>query len=437
MSTLNPLTQESFRTACGAAGPILLRMEGPEAGDAQERILEQPFAVVGRDPRADLHLDEGGVSRRHAYLQQVDGRWFCVDLLSKQGTHWADGARRSGWLDVSGVQVGAFRLYPPQGTAAEVPGWDPLNDRVPDSAALPSVTLDFLNGDVRQSAWRMSRVLSLVGQAPECKVRLVAPSVSKFHCALVRTRAGAWAVDLLGRQGLRVNGEPARSALLRDGDLLQIGEFVVRLRYHAAGHRLPAHNSGPSAAGSPLVVAESPPVYFLPGERGLADAEVLERLMVPLVNEFRLMQQQMFDQFQQAMTSMFNMFTSMHREQTDLIHQELDRLHKVTQELHTLQAELAKHPPRPAPAAAAPQAASTSPRPAPRPPYKPPHAAPPRPTTPAEGNGPAVPAPPAGATTDEEGAEIHAWLTQRLSTLQRERQSSWQRLMNFMMGKGS
>ena len=42
-------------------------------------------------------------------------------------------------------------------------------------------------------------------------------------------------------------------------------------------------------------------------------------MLVPLVNQFGLMQQQMFDQFQQAMAMMVQMFGTMHRDQMEVI----------------------------------------------------------------------------------------------------------------------
>ena len=53
------------------------------------------------------------------------------------------------------------------------------------------------------------------------------------------------------------------------------------------------------------------------------------------------MQQQMFDQFQQAMAMMVQMFGTMHREQMEVIRGELDRLHDLTEEFHALKNELA------------------------------------------------------------------------------------------------
>ena len=68
-------------------------------------------------------------------------------------------------------------------------------------------------------------------------------------------------------------------------------------------------------------------------------------MLVPLVNQFGLIQQQMFDQFQQAMAMMLQMFGTMHREQMEVIRRELDQLHELTEEFHSLKNELANRTP--------------------------------------------------------------------------------------------
>ena len=73
----------------------------------------------------------------------------------------------------------------------------------------------------------------------------------------------------------------------------------------------------------------------------LAPSELSESMLVPLVNQFGLMQQQMFDQFQQAMAMMVQMFGTMHREQMEVIRAELDGLRDLTDEFQTLKKELA------------------------------------------------------------------------------------------------
>ena len=83
----------------------------------------------------------------------------------------------------------------------------------------------------------------------------------------------------------------------------------------------------------------------------LAQVDSTESVLVPLVNQFGMMQQQMFDQFQQAIAMMVQMFGEMHRDQMKVIREELDRLHELTDELSALRTELAAHSQEPADAA--------------------------------------------------------------------------------------
>ena len=73
----------------------------------------------------------------------------------------------------------------------------------------------------------------------------------------------------------------------------------------------------------------------------LAQSELAESMLVPLANQFGLMQQQMVDQFQQAMAMMVQMFGRMHHDQMEVIRTELDQLRELTEEFHALKNELA------------------------------------------------------------------------------------------------
>jgi hypothetical protein len=53
--------------------------------------LGEPY-LIGRAPDCDLVLSDQAVSRRHAELRLIDGRWLISDLASLNGTHvngWA------------------------------------------------------------------------------------------------------------------------------------------------------------------------------------------------------------------------------------------------------------------------------------------------------------------------------------------------------------
>jgi pSer/pThr/pTyr-binding forkhead associated (FHA) protein len=386
---------KSFLTACGLADPLQLVVESQSAEGGELRLLHQPFALIGRDPRSDLVLDHGRVSRRHVYFQVIDGRAFWVDLESRTGTR-ADGAsQKSGWLEGGRTLcVGPFVIRrfvgdspigndPPQGKPPLEAPFVAVGYR---RASLPEVALEFLNGPSQGPAWPVRRVMSLIGSASGCKFRLTDASVSRFHGSFLRTSVGLWIVDLLGQGGITVNEVPVRFSHLADGDLLRIGRYQIRVRCRlgrqGSANELPDRIEGKAftrpprrervsngfkspewaAAAVPYVpgteVANQ--VQFplaIPALSSLTNIEIMaseaafplklapsgltESMLVPVLNQFGLMQQQMFDQFQQAMGMMVQMFGTMHREQMEMIRAELDGLHDLTEEFHALKKELA------------------------------------------------------------------------------------------------
>lgn len=67
-----------------------------------------------------------------------------------------------------------------------------------------------------------------IGSRPENDLRLESPLVSRQHCRLYAEAPGAWSVEDLGsRNGTHVNGERTPRRLLRDGDVLQVGDATL------------------------------------------------------------------------------------------------------------------------------------------------------------------------------------------------------------------
>ena len=270
-------------------------------------------------------------------------------------------------------------------TQRDLPRDTPLVAPACSHAPLPEVALEFLNGPSQSMIRPVRRVMSLIGSASGCKFRLTDASVSRFHGSLLRTSAGLWIVDLLGQSGIAVNEVPVRFSRLADGDILRIGRYQIRVRLGSgvknSGNGLsdlgrsvacpqvaasgpcpkraqvarlgrggtpfepePAGRKGPSLPADPGD-SSFPKVDLMPLDAtlpvNLAQSELTESMLVPLVNQFGLMQQQMFDQFQQAMAMMVQMFGTMHRDQMEVIRAELDQLRELTEEFHALKNELA------------------------------------------------------------------------------------------------
>ena len=90
---------KSFLAACGIEDSFQFAVENQDATESRLRLLYQPFAVIGRDLRADVVLDHADVSRRHVYLQVIEGRVFWIDLESRTGTRGERESQRFGWLE--------------------------------------------------------------------------------------------------------------------------------------------------------------------------------------------------------------------------------------------------------------------------------------------------------------------------------------------------
>ena len=382
----------SFLNACGISDSLKLIVESPDTGQTEMRLLQQPFAIIGRNLRADLVLDHAQVSRRHVYLQVIEGRAFWIDLGSRTGTRVGKRSQKLGWLEGRrSLGIGPYEIrLSNDASQNDNFGRSLVTQDAPflvcaySEASMPEVALEFLNGPSRSTCWPVHRVMSLLGSASGCKLRLADPSVSRFHASLVRTPRGLWIVDLLGQSGITVNSMPERFSRLEDGDVLEIGRYQIRVQCGCRGQdagtgsssssylstlRLQNHDQSRSKFRDWAATA----IGFTPGSASPTGAEIhlllqphhppssieimssdeaypiksgqtdsTESILVPLVNQFGLMQQQMFDQFQQAMSMLVQMFGKMHRDQMEVIRGELDRLHELTEEFQSLKDELAK-----------------------------------------------------------------------------------------------
>ncbi|MGE3819701.1 MAG: FHA domain-containing protein [Isosphaeraceae bacterium] len=241
---------EQFFEACEAAPPLQLRgiPRRPDGSPGTPRswTLSAPFAVVGSDPRADLFLDDPLVSPRHCLLQVLGPKVLAIDLGSDRGLLASEGPCLAGWIEPGrDVGIGNHLLGllagPPESwrRPAEFPS-PPTFAEVPLlSGPLPRIVLE-IRARRLSTSWGMRGAIVLVGSDPSCSLRLSGPGISRFHAALVRTNRGLWVIDLLGNmernvgEGIHVNGQPVRFAILSEGDRLDVGDFWISPRVHVA-----------------------------------------------------------------------------------------------------------------------------------------------------------------------------------------------------------
>jgi hypothetical protein len=148
---------------------------------------------------------------------------------------------------------------------------------------------------------------------------------------------------------------------------------------------------------------------------------MLKAVVFPMVQQFNAVQNQMFDQFQQAIVLMFQRFSGLQKEQMELVRTELNRVQELTLEIEAVLTQMnrsgagkpGRSVSRPELGAESLPATGTSSRSAP------------------EG---AAPQPLSGEIRNHNPEEVHAWLCQRMTELQQDRRSRLQKIIDFLCG---
>ncbi|GAA6123194.1 FHA domain-containing protein [Bifidobacterium psychraerophilum] len=106
-----PLTQDDLETIAKLSEGTALLISTRGAVSGSRYLLDEDEVTVGRDPNADILLDDSTVSRAHALFRRVGNDFHVVDAGSLNGTY----VNRERVDDVmlhngDEIMVGKFRL---------------------------------------------------------------------------------------------------------------------------------------------------------------------------------------------------------------------------------------------------------------------------------------------------------------------------------------
>ena len=275
------------------ATPLRISYTHRLTGASGTRETPEPFAFFGRHDSNSVELDDPSVSKKHAYLQVIDGSPFVVDLGSRSGIRLAGASVDQAWWDPElPLQIGAFdiRISGRLHRHAEGPPPTAISDGA--TACQFALSSGGENGGLIYCHLRCA--VTLIGRNQACNFRLIDDRVRQFHAAVVQTPTDAWLVDLLSFGATRINGRSVRSSILRVGD--RIGLNGVNLEVQFVRPEPP--RGGPRGAIQPISQRA--------GHYGAADGEV--QPLAEQVGDLR-----------QATLLMANLFTEMKREQMQQI----------------------------------------------------------------------------------------------------------------------
>jgi pSer/pThr/pTyr-binding forkhead associated (FHA) protein len=114
-----------------------------------------------------------------------------------------------------------------------------------------------VRSDGEERVYRLEEDSVVIGRAPGCALQIDDIHSSRRHAQVIRVKGGFEVVDLKSRNGILVNGKKVPRQLLRDGDVVKIGE--VEIVYQGEGPAAPEEDGdgivfedvGEDAAASP------------------------------------------------------------------------------------------------------------------------------------------------------------------------------------------
>jgi ABC transport system ATP-binding/permease protein len=205
-----------------AAPPLLVRTRRSD-----HRLDSGTEYRIGRDPAADIVLEDSRVSWRHAVLRADGQSWVLEDLGSTNGTYV--GTERTSRVDIRSncvVRLGNPEDGPVLRFEPQLPP-EPVQAPAPAQAGiahLPSVD--------RRPTYRMplpAKVMR-IGRTPDNDLVVEDLGVSRKHAELRKSQSGRYQiVDLGSHNGTFVNGARVRQAELNEDDIVSIGHSTFRL----------------------------------------------------------------------------------------------------------------------------------------------------------------------------------------------------------------
>jgi len=279
--------------------------------DDEGRKTVVPFIrqeiTIGRQEGNTIRLTERNVSRHHARLFRQNGAILVEDLGSYNGIR-INGERIEGKTAVHDgdlIQIGDYDLAiqddagaqhaprpftspaetngsptirseaktvpeiplpvlppPPPKAALEPPSKaeekiadEPGARETPEIQPEHAPRLVLLNTDDAGREFTFTHGELRIGRSDENEIAIDDPSLAQTHARLLLDDSGEWQiVDLQSSNGVLINGEPYGKAVLRSGDLLQLGEVKLRFIGPVEAFRLAAEAEQPRSRVSKVKV---------------------------------------------------------------------------------------------------------------------------------------------------------------------------------------
>ena len=201
--------------------------------------------TIGQDSRNQLVLGDAGIASFHAEIRQDHGYYYLSD--ASQGATWVNDQRigtrfqlRDGdRLRLAGVEL---LLVDPAKSAAR-----------PETAA-PRWFLQVIQGEHQGRKFHIHGSMTF-GRSSKCELCFGDPELSRRHCEFFLKDDVLEVKDLASANGVTVNQQKVRTAVLQPGDQLKLGSVSLLV----IGPKVSASEAPDEDATQFMRVADLPP----------------------------------------------------------------------------------------------------------------------------------------------------------------------------------
>ena len=207
--------------------------------------LREERLVIGRKG-ADLVAEDRAVSRLHCELYQKEGRWWVRDLNSTNGT-LVNGKKTDEALlhHLDEIRAGRTRILFAE---TEAPEERSLEDREDEDSVLDltkvdseskepdlplprgrELILEYMTGPKKARSLKLEKGRVIIGRGEEADIELDDQGVSRKQTMIeAYSRDQIYISDLASQNGTWLNGIRIRTTRLLHGDLIRVGNTVLK-----------------------------------------------------------------------------------------------------------------------------------------------------------------------------------------------------------------
>ncbi|MCX7765551.1 MAG: FHA domain-containing protein [Candidatus Sumerlaeia bacterium] len=199
-------------------------------------FFDKDILNIGRARDNDIVIENLAVSRNHARIRRINGKYILTDLNSANGT-FVNGVRitKTEILHNDVISIGKHNLiFINRPLSDEEIISDAFGaDRTLIVDRAPAAVLVVTTGKQKGQEFKLTKAETTIGRANDNDIKLHDWFVSKRHAQIIKQGNNYFIKDLGSWRGIFINGQLVKDAQLKEGDDIKLGATHLTFHLHS------------------------------------------------------------------------------------------------------------------------------------------------------------------------------------------------------------